>query len=1408
MYEKVKLDETPGTCRGLAGDLSAKYNDVNDVITAADPGCCRAKQKQRDPCTCKLTRASHLPLSRFPPLRAQAQQDNNPTASRHIQFSAKQFKSPFHPESSSMPPLSPSTTLPLDSSTLFLSSYKSFSSVSSQTAPPSSFDLLSVQSTLPSVPSNFPPSKLIPKTRFIVDAFKSSGDFSVSYFLSHFHADHYAGIGPTWSKGMIFCSDTTARLLVEILNVSRLFVVSLPLNETVKIDGCDVTLIDANHCPGAVQFLFNIGGERYVHTGDFRFCESMKADPALNGFVGADAVFLDTTYCNPKWAFPSQVESVDYVVKMIERIKKENSGIGKSILFLVSTYVVGKERLLIEISNSCGCLLHVDGRKMAVLRALGLADSAAFTEDASSTDVHVVGWNVLGETWPYFRPNFVRMNEIMVEKGYSMAVGFVPTGWVYGAKRDGFAVRAKESCEIHLVPYSEHSSYDELRKYVRFLRPKRLIPTVGLDIEKLDSKHASSMQKHFVGLVDEMANKQEFLMSFHRRLREGDEKVAGTAGTDSNKVDMEKEDNSPLTNMETVYSLKDSDMQKDKYIGMAEELQDCLPKWVTMLQILDLLTKSNGDIVKAVSDFYERETELHEEAVANATSVTGIVANATSVTGTVANATSVTGCGMKLMKFSLSQPEVKSFSSACNQNITLKQDKKLTNTSCSIKSTVSPRKRKMGKGTERKMQKKAKSSLTPESSGCKQSTITKFFGKLVPNAAQVDGHSSAPTKQCVENRDFPPDDAVGSNKVLDQFLQIINSSISRDDATSILEKAKGDVNLALDMHYSNYNIGVHEDNEGRSKLYSLPVLTQHNVIGNEASCTKETNALHLSEKGHLPLHSTGTSVSLPLEKYCPVEHGCLIALSPEDVLPAVYLCSNKIAADHENKELNIGGSLVSAALEEACGTNRSKIREMYNDLGDLGDVAQQCRQTQSLLAPPNPLSIREFTSVEAGSGSTIRKKSLIVNILRSCREREMKFLVRTLVRNLRIGAMMRTVLPALAQAVALNSSLHLLCEGASKGLKVQLQNYKWNQPSSEAIPRYDGQRAQIHKLKDGSIQVFSRNGEETTSRFPGLVNIVEESCKPAALTFILDTEVVAVNRKNGNKLMSFQQLSSRERGSKDSSISMDKIKVEAKEACLNNEATLSKMNSFLEEAFNSSCEGIMVKSLDVDAGYAASKRSDSWLKVKRDYVEGLNDSLDLVPIGAWHGNGRKAGWYSPFLMACFNPDTEEFQSVCRVMSGFSDTFYAETFDTVTISEGIQSPSRWAHWMSNLGSLVCGNPRCLDQQCICDHGSAVMKEFFSGDKILSKKPPYYQTAEVPDLWFSPEIVWEIRGADFTISPVHQAAVGLVHSSKGISVRFPRFIQSVSDRTPEDCSTAADIADLFRSQTRKTEIAGEL
>ena len=53
----------------------------------------------------------------------------------------------------------------------------------------------------------------------------------------------------------------------------------------------------------------------------------------------------------------------------------------------------------------------------------------------------------------------------------AQVIGWVPTGWTYENKRNMFPVKRKGNCSIHLVPYSEHSSYNELQTYVKFLRP-------------------------------------------------------------------------------------------------------------------------------------------------------------------------------------------------------------------------------------------------------------------------------------------------------------------------------------------------------------------------------------------------------------------------------------------------------------------------------------------------------------------------------------------------------------------------------------------------------------------------------------------------------------------------------------------------------------------------------------------------------------------------------------------------------------------------------------------------------------------------------------------------------------------------------------------------------------------------
>ncbi|XP_034592863.1 DNA ligase 6 isoform X2 [Setaria viridis] len=1365
-----------------------------------------------------------------------------------------------------------SKSLSINTSELFLSSLASLPS-------PHAHPILTSASTpLPPVPAAVPPTALIPGSRFLIDAFRHAGDFSVAYFLSHFHSDHYGGLAPSWRRGLIFCSAPTARLVSSVLSVPPQLVVALDLGVRVTVDGWGVTAVDANHCPGAVQFLFSSPGpntERYVHTGDFRYTESMTHDPYLLEFVRADAVFLDTTYCNPKFTFPSQEEAVDYVVNAIKHVKDESSAAGKRVLCLIATYVVGKERILLEVARRCGCSIHVDSRKMEILTVLGFGgENGVFTEDASVTDVHVIGWNVLGETWPYFRPNFVKMKEIMVERGYMKAVGFVPTGWMYETKKEGFAVRVKDSLEIHLVPYSEHSSYDELRDYVKFLHPKRVIPTVGVDAGKLDSKEAIAMQKHFSGLVDETANKQEFLMAFHRRSTDATHSCKDVAKC---SILHDGEDAALLPAITSASEQLDT-LRENITEEMKKELSDFLPSWVSEEQIMDLLISSGGDVVKAASDFFERERDFFEEANISCSETLKSEKKHTSDHGSSADGSSQQECPL------FSQKPVE-------------HSTKLVNLTPTGKKPNTPKKeKKRGSGTTNKPKKKGRLTSSTESGGRKQSTITNYFIRATA-ATSKSGTADKVTVKAhqnnVESDDQLTDIAKTQDQSVDQLLQIVDGGMSREYAVSLLEKAKGDVTVAVDIFYSSSENNVTAIDKNIA-LQNTQNETTDKCSNTDLACdssqaTPKVSNLHVQTS---LAESDSANVSLPIEKYLPIEHACwtagqpapylhlartfnlvekekgkikttaafcnmfrsLLALSPDDVLPAVYLCTNKISPDHENMELNIGGSLVVSALEES-----------------LGNVAQECRQNQTLLAPPRPLSIRDVystlrkLSAISGSGSAGRRKILVLHLIRSCREMEMKFLVRTLVRNLRIGAMMKTILPALAHAVVFDRK----CAGdpvvSLEGIQSQLQSLStevaeaynvipnldllipsllsegtaFSASSLAMVPgtpippmlaritngltqslkafngksftceyKYDGQRAQIHRLLDGSVRIFSRQMKESTPRFPDLVNMIKELCRPEVSSFILDAEVVGVDRKKGNKLMSFQELSSRERGNKHSSIAIDNIKVdicvfvfdimfcdgerlldcplrqrrkyihdlfqekpgyfelaqqltvEASEASPDNSSTLHRMNTFFKKACESSCEGIMLKTLDVDAGYSASKRCESWLKVKRDYVEGLGDSLDLVPVGAWYGNGRKAGWYSPFLMACYNPETEEFQSVCRVMSGFSDEFYKE-----------------------------------------------MKEFYSGERILLRKPVYYKTDEQPEVWFTAEQVWEVRGADLTLSPVHHAAIGYVHPSRGISVRMPRYIRSVPDRSPEDCSTVADIATMFKAQTRKMDVSSE-
>ncbi|TVY43980.1 DNA ligase [Lachnellula occidentalis] len=172
--------------------------------------------------------------------------------------------------------------------------------------------------------------------------------------------------------------------------------------------------------------------------------------------------------------------------------------------------------------------------------------------------------------------------------------------------------------------------------------------------------------------------------------------------------------------------------------------------------------------------------------------------------------------------------------------------------------------------------------------------------------------------------------------------------------------------------------------------------------------------------------------------------------------------------------------------------------------------------------------------------------------------------------------------------------------------------------------------------------------------------------------------------------------------------------------------------------------------------YEPDKRLDSWLKVKKDYSTTF-DTLDLIPIAAWHGSGRKSKWWSPILLAVRNEETGSLEAVCKCISGFTDTFYKANRE------------------------------------FYDEGS---------EHVLGGKPSYvdYEGGH-PDVWFEPQEVWEMAFADITLSPVYTAAIGLVSDERGLSLRFPRFLKKRDDKSIDEASTSEFLAGLWRKQEEK-------
>ena len=147
-------------------------------------------------------------------------------------------------------------------------------------------------------------------------------------------------------------------------------------------------------------------------------------------------------------------------------------------LLCVGMYAIGKERVVLAIARRLRCRVFVDGGRAALISCFEGAEAeelqGRLTRAPEETPLHVLPIGALNERG--LRAHLAEQNG-----RFDRALGFKPTGWTHGqaAPRAGGAPAAGR-VRVLGIPYSEHSSFDELRDFVRMLRPRRVVPTVNV----------------------------------------------------------------------------------------------------------------------------------------------------------------------------------------------------------------------------------------------------------------------------------------------------------------------------------------------------------------------------------------------------------------------------------------------------------------------------------------------------------------------------------------------------------------------------------------------------------------------------------------------------------------------------------------------------------------------------------------------------------------------------------------------------------------------------------------------------------------------------------------------------------------------------------------------------------------
>lgn len=574
-------------------------------------------------------------------------------------------------------------------------------------------------------------------------------------------------------------------------------------------------------------------------------------------------------------------------------------------------------------------------------------------------------------------------------------------------------------------------------------------------------------------------------------------------------------------------------------------------------------------------------------------------------------------------------------------------------------------------------------------------------------------------------------------------------------------------------------------------------------------------------------------------------------------LPKIYyFLSSKVGPEYISPEFGIGEGILEKIVGKVIGISDKILKEKLIATGDLGTVASEGKKNVKTMdafsnfikvGPQKKLTISQImkvyknVAVKKGKSSQDEKIKLLCDLMFKADKDEIKFLVRSLQKSLKIGASFKTILSAFSRAITkilknktdekeiyrilLASKNQLSDEDIFFGHIIELIHKKTN--FSELIDlchircgipvnpqlarpttgikvifdrfadtpftceyKYDGFRGQIHYYNK-KTQIFSRNLEDMTETYPDVVEFINNFIKESAEknnkqlnSFILDCEMVAYDKKN-EKILPFQQLTTRSR----KNVDLATITIHVCMFCfdillLNDEIlinkTLKERRKYLYSTFTESQYIQFAKHLD----YGDAIEMENFM------TESVSSGCEGLIVKAIDQNSE------------YMPGQRNFNWL-KLKKDYLDTSLGDSIDLVIIGAQYGKGKRKGLYGSFL--LACYNDDNETYETVTMTGGglkdAELDELYNKLKeiILPQAPSNYKLGKAePDIIFEAKIVIEVKTADLSISPIYTAGYDLTPDHRGVSLRFPRFQRIRDDKKPHEACTSEEIVKLYNNQ----------